>query len=1037
MGSRYGGGYAVEKYEEELAQAIKKALSPDEAAPKQKHVRSCILYTWDVKGAGSFWAAIKTYPMVGDEIVSFKALVTIHKVIRQGHPQVLKAAIEQSGWLDQLARQSGYNSRGYGGLITAYVTYLQTKLQFHAIHPEFSGTFDYEEYVSLRGIDDPNEGYETISELLLLLDKIDAFSKLIFGAVRSMGSSEARVSALVPLVEESHGIYLFIVSMMSAMHQIIGSVEVLAPLREQFKRNHYALVKFYDECSMLKYLTALVTIPKISADAPDFLSQGAPTQQPKKNTNNNNNAANAARKKQEEDEAFMRQQEEMQRKFLEEQEQLERQQAEMERLRQAELARQQEMLRQQELLRQQEQERVRMQMQAQEQQMINSRLLDAHSQLEYFRNQSAQDRNMIEQYSQRVGQLEQQLAQMSLTSSANAGKDDIIKRLQDEIAQWKQKYESLAKLYAQLRKEHLDLLNKFKTIKDAGTKATDEVRREVVRLEAELKAKANELTEALVNNNRARGDTDRIRMQYEEELARLRREIQESKAALNDISSTKGAEVQALVARFTNEQTQLENIIRAKQAEAEEMRRRLDDLLITLERNKAASDEEVAVLQAGLDQALLVLSQQQKESQMGLVTRDDEITKLRNEHRKLLYQMMDNVLNACSTTVMEAVYELDSAAHEGNQTASPEHVLSLMEKAQQNCSEFSASFVRLVNGADPKDAINTSSALAQSVSQLLHNGKGVVRLAPNDADAEDTMRSLRMGADATIDFFNQLKSTALALIASDQQAVRIVELSRATQHHVGRVGPIVEKLSQSKLQGTLEGDLGDAVERELGNAARAIDEATRRMQELLARSGPDLNVHSAILQAALAITTAIANLIRCATASQQEIVAHGKGSTTKGAFYKKNNKWTEGLVSAAQSVAVATTYLVEVADGLVQGTHSLEQLAVAAQEVSVATTQLVAAARVKAVPLSKTHDRLEEAASAVREATKLLVRAAKDAAKLSAESRARGEISQMSKHEAKIREMQQQVRILELEKELSTARFQLGEMRRQGYHEDE
>ncbi|KAI8923771.1 I/LWEQ domain-containing protein [Entophlyctis helioformis] len=996
MGSRYGGGYAVEKYEEELAQAIKKALSPDEAAPKQKHVRSCILYTWDVKGAGSFWAAIKTYPMVGDEIVSFKALVTIHKVIRQGHPQV-----------------------GYGGLITAYVTYLQTKLQFHAIHPEFSGTFDYEEYVSLRGIDDPNEGYETISELLLLLDKIDAFSKLIFGAVRSMGSSEARVSALVPLVEESHGIYLFIVSMMSAMHQIIGSVEVLAPLREQFKRNHYALVKFYDECSMLKYLTALVTIPKISADAPDFLSQGAPTQQPKKNTNNNNNAANAARKKQEEDEAFMRQQEEMQRKFLEEQEQLERQQAEMERLRQAELARQQEMLRQQELLRQQEQERVRMQMQAQEQQMINSRLLDAHSQLEYFRNQSAQDRNMIEQYSQRVGQLEQQLAQMSLTSSANAGKDDIIKRLQDEIAQWKQKYESLAKLYAQLRKEHLDLLNKFKTIKDAGTKATDEVRREVVRLEAELKAKANELTEAL------------------EELARLRREIQESKAALNDISSTKGAEVQALVARFTNEQTQLENIIRAKQAEAEEMRRRLDDLLITLERNKAASDEEVAVLQAGLDQALLVLSQQQKESQMGLVTRDDEITKLRNEHRKLLYQMMDNVLNACSTTVMEAVYELDSAAHEGNQTASPEHVLSLMEKAQQNCSEFSASFVRLVNGADPKDAINTSSALAQSVSQLLHNGKGVVRLAPNDADAEDTMRSLRMGADATIDFFNQLKSTALALIASDQQAVRIVELSRATQHHVGRVGPIVEKLSQSKLQGTLEGDLGDAVERELGNAARAIDEATRRMQELLARSGPDLNVHSAILQAALAITTAIANLIRCATASQQEIVAHGKGSTTKGAFYKKNNKWTEGLVSAAQSVAVATTYLVEVADGLVQGTHSLEQLAVAAQEVSVATTQLVAAARVKAVPLSKTHDRLEEAASAVREATKLLVRAAKDAAKLSAESRARGEISQMSKHEAKIREMQQQVRILELEKELSTARFQLGEMRRQGYHEDE
>ena len=84
-----------EKAEDELAQAIKKALAADESAPKQKHVRSIILYTWDVQGSGSFWTAIKTFPLLGDEVVTFKALITVHKVIRQGYPQALKDGIAQ------------------------------------------------------------------------------------------------------------------------------------------------------------------------------------------------------------------------------------------------------------------------------------------------------------------------------------------------------------------------------------------------------------------------------------------------------------------------------------------------------------------------------------------------------------------------------------------------------------------------------------------------------------------------------------------------------------------------------------------------------------------------------------------------------------------------------------------------------------------------------------------------------------------------------------------------------------------------------
>lgn len=111
----------VEKLEEELAIHIRKALSTEESAPKQKHVRACILYTWELKGCGSFWRAMKTYPALGDEIVIFKMLITLHKVMRQGHPdvralffntQVLREGIRERNFINSLAR----NVSHYGGM---------------------------------------------------------------------------------------------------------------------------------------------------------------------------------------------------------------------------------------------------------------------------------------------------------------------------------------------------------------------------------------------------------------------------------------------------------------------------------------------------------------------------------------------------------------------------------------------------------------------------------------------------------------------------------------------------------------------------------------------------------------------------------------------------------------------------------------------------------------------------------------------------------------------------------------------------------
>ena len=262
---------------------------------------------------------------------------------------------------------------------------------------------------------------------------------------------------------------------------------------------------------------------------------------------------------------------------------------------------------------------------------------------------------------------------------------------------------------------------------------------------------------------------------------------------------------------------------------------------------------------------------------------------------------------------------------------------------------------------------------------------------------------------------------------------------------LNKLSEIVDKLIPKGVKtGTISNaNIGDVVEQEMLGAAKAIEAATQRLQELIARprdlsrfSAVDLQVHDSILAAALSITNAIARLIQAATESQEEIVAQGRGSSSKQQFYKRNNRWTEGLISAAKAVAFATNLLIESADGVLSGTHSLEQLIVASNEVAAATAQLVAASRVKASLMSKTQERLELAAKAVTEACKALVRQVKAVSAKQVEDEM-VDYKNMAVLEFKKREMEQQVEILRLEKDLGAARHRLGAMRRAGYHTDQ
>lgn len=135
--------------------------------------------------------------------------------------------------------------------------------------------------------------------------------------------------------------------------------------------------------------------------------------------------------------------------------------------------------------------------------------------------------------------------------------------------------------------------------------------------------------------------------------------------------------------------------------------------------------------------------------------------------------------------------------------------------------------------------------------------------------------------------------------------------------------------------------LGDLVEKELNGMDKAIAEAAKKIADLLEQSrasdsGIKLEVNEKILDSCTSLMKAIQILVQKSRKVQAEIVALGKGTASAKEFYKRNHQWTEGMISAAKSVAVSATLLVDAANKAVNGqsNHALE-VVVAAQEVKI------------------------------------------------------------------------------------------------------
>ena len=153
-----------------------------------------------------------------------------------------------------------------------------------------------------------------------------------------------------------------------------------------------------------------------------------------------------------------------------------------------------------------------------------------------------------------------------MNEKLNNGANELLRvaALDQEIVNWKQKYEALGKLYAQLRKEHLDLLGKLKQMKDNETLGRKEDLSKIDDLIQSLQSKSEELMSALGEKAKLKQELLESTTRHDLETTRLKGLLDQSNKKIQDLSASRGTEVESLVRKFTTERDLIEQELKLK-----------------------------------------------------------------------------------------------------------------------------------------------------------------------------------------------------------------------------------------------------------------------------------------------------------------------------------------------------------------------------------------------------------------------------------------------------------------------------------------
>uniref|UniRef100_A0A8D2JWK3 Huntingtin interacting protein 1 n=1 Tax=Theropithecus gelada TaxID=9565 RepID=A0A8D2JWK3_THEGE len=257
--SRRGVGAGLEAAERESFErtqtvSINKAINTQEVAVKEKHARTCILGTHHEKGAQTFWSVVNRLPLSSNAVLCWKFCHVFHKLLRDGHPNVLKDSLRYRNELSDMSRM--WNPRFPGNL------------QMSDRQLDEAGESDVNNFFQLTV-----EMFDYLECELNLFQTV--FNSLDMSrSVSVTAAGQCRLAPLIQVILDCSHLYDYTVKLLFKLHSCLPA-DTLQGHRDRFMEQFTKLKELFYRSSNLQYFKRLIQIPQLPENPPNFLRASA------------------------------------------------------------------------------------------------------------------------------------------------------------------------------------------------------------------------------------------------------------------------------------------------------------------------------------------------------------------------------------------------------------------------------------------------------------------------------------------------------------------------------------------------------------------------------------------------------------------------------------------------------------------------------------------------------------------------------------------------------------------------------------------
>ncbi|XP_062873272.1 huntingtin-interacting protein 1 [Trichomycterus rosablanca] len=998
-----------ENFERTQAVSINKAINTQEVAVKEKHARTCILGTHHEKGAHTFWAAVNRLPLSSNAVLCWKFCHVFHKLLRDGHPNVIKDSVRNKADLNDMGRMWGHLSEGYGKLCSIYLKLLITKMEFHVKNPRFPGNLQMSNrQLEEAGENDVNNFFQLTVEMFDYLECelnlfLAVFSSLDMSrSVSVTAAGQCRLAPLIQVILDSSHLYDYTVKLLFKLHSCLPA-DTLQGHRDRFNEQFKKLKSLFYRSSNLQYFKRLIQIPQLPENPPNFLRASALSEHISPVVVIPAEASSPESEHMVETEDLV--------------------DTDIPPLPTAVESRFDDLFgtsaatdpfnfNSQNGMRKDDKDRLIEQ--------LTAELQALKEELETFRLESGR---LCQALRGRVNELEAELAEQSHLKQQALGECEFLRAELDDLRRVQEDTEKEQRSLTEIEKKAQANEQRYTKLKEKYT--------ELVQNHADLLRKNAEVTRQMTVARAAQDEVENVRKEVEERVKAAQEVTSKQEKSQTEL-------LHALQADLTTSRTELETL-KTTMASSQKSSEDLSSQLTALEAEKAglagtASQKEAEL--AGLGEELERLQRSlatERESgvkaaealQNQLNEKESREQALESELVALRWATVRAAIEEGERIVQDSLAQLDEPAHISC-TSSADYLISRCQATLECVDRLQLARDRFVtDNADVAELVRAVAQLVHLVGDTIVQGSATAHMVP--VEQSDALAScVKVAGTEALALLSQLKEQDTLGTAGSSGLRAALE----------NVLNTAEKLRPRGLE-LQQGELGDLVEQEMAGTSAAVESAVARIEEMLNKSravdsGVKMEVNERILASCTDLMQAIKVLVLASKDLQHDIVEGGRGAATIKEFYVKNSRWTEGLISASKAVGWGATVMVDAADLVVQGKGKFEELMVCSHEIAASTAQLVAASKVKADKDSPNLARLQQASRGVTQATAGVVASTKSG-KSQIEETNTMDFSSMTLTQIKRKEMDSQVRVLELETQLQKEREHLGELRKKHY----